>query len=119
MTTPRITRTGTCRAAGREVDIVGLDALCVALLATSDETEDARALAETGQVRITIEPADVQPEPPPPGSALDYLAEAKALLNQTLDRYAVAGETDADLRRCLSLMNTAHLAILSERMRRP
>jgi hypothetical protein len=120
MTTPRIVRTGTFRAAGREVDIVGLDALCVALVATSDETEDARALAEARQVRVTIEPADA---PPAHGSPIDYLAQAKRLIESgDLDAFCdgtglpVSESTGAA--RILSLLNSAHLAILAERAKR-
>lgn len=113
MTTPRIVRTGAFRADGRDVDIVGLDALCVALVATSDETEDARALAEVRQVRITIEPVDA--DTATHGSPLDYLAELKFLLQSALDGYAVSEQTEAALRRGLSLANTASLAILAEK----
>jgi hypothetical protein len=112
MTAPRIVRTGAVISDGRDIEIGGGGSLHLVLIATGDESEDARAL-DGQRVRITVEPADATPEEAPHGSPLDYLAEAKALLNQTLDRYAVAGETDADLRRCLSLLNSARLAALN------
>jgi hypothetical protein len=104
--TARVSVNGELRVYGRAVEII------VKPRWTDADLEAAAAL-EVAPVRITIEPADATPEEAPHGSPLDYLAEAKALLNQTLDRYAVAGETDADLRRCLSLLNSAHLAALN------
>lgn len=117
MTAPRITRTGILRAAGREVDVLGHGALCLSLEATSDETEDARALALADMVRITIEPADATPEEAPHGSALDYLAEIKGLLLGMLEtRDAHLDEqTERAIRRCKALANSVTLAILNER----
>ncbi len=66
----------------------------------------------TDEVASLIRESDAPEIEPPHGSALDYLAELKGLLNKTLDAYAVAGETDRDLRRCLSRANSASLAIL-------
>lgn len=114
MTAPRITRTGTMRAHGRDVEVIGSGGFALALDAAADETEDARAMHEK-RVRVTIEPADATPEEAPHGTALDYLAELTGLLTGLVTTHAVDSreQTDRALRRCLSLANSTHLAALN------
>lgn len=114
MTAPRITRTGTLRAHGRDVEITGDGHLLLQLDAAPDETEDARAMHEA-RVRITIEPADATPEEAPHGSALDYLAELKGLLTALVEVHDGQSHEQSGraLRRCMSLANSAHLATLN------
>lgn len=116
MTTPRIVRTGAVISDGRDLEIGGGGSLHLVLIATGDETEDARAL-DGQRVRITIEPADATPEEAPHGSALDYLAELKGLLmgaRQDLGAGS-AVHVDRTLARCMSLANSVSLAILAEK----
>jgi hypothetical protein len=113
MTAPRIVRTGAVISDGRDVEIGGGDSLHLVLLATADETEDARAL-DGQRVRITIEPEEAQH-----GSPLDYLAEMKSLMQGALDGYAISEQTERALRRCMNLANTVSLAIAAERRRQP
>jgi siroheme synthase (precorrin-2 oxidase/ferrochelatase) len=115
MILPRIVRTGVIFAHGRDVEVNGGDSLHVVLLATADETEDARALSKAKRARITIEPADA----PEPGSALDYLEELKVALTTALAGQALAVPTQHMLRRCMSLANASSLAILAEKRRQP
>lgn len=115
MIPPRIVRTGVVFAHGRDVEVNGGDSLHVVLLATADETEDARALSEAKRARVTIEPADA----PEPGSALDYLEELKVALTTALAGQALAVPTQHMLRRCLSLANATSLAILAEKRGQP
>ena len=70
---------------------------------------------------MPIEPASA-PEhaapveaPPAHGSPLDYLAELKGLLTGLLDAHPSPSEeqTDRSIRRCLTLANSASMAILS------
>ena len=114
----RIVRTGALLHHGREVEINGGGCLHVALVATGDETEDARALAEARQVRVAIEPADAAP--PAHGSPLDYLAELKGILIGLRQDLGATSwdQSDRAISRCLSLANTVSLAILAERGRR-
>lgn len=114
MTAPRITRTGTLRAHGRDVEATGPGGFALAFDAAADETEDARALHEQ-RVRITIEPADATPEEAPHGSALDYLAELKGLLTGARAELGTgsAEQIDRALARCLSLANSVHLCALN------
>jgi hypothetical protein len=116
MTTPRITRTGNLRTHGREAVVIGPDNIPVCLNLTAEETDVARSM-HGESVRITIEPADATPEEAPHGSALDYLDELKSLLTGALEARGVQSDeqTDRALRRCLSLANSASLAILNER----
>lgn len=65
------------------------------------------------EARSPIEPADA----PAHGSPLDYLAELKGLLVWLLEDQE-REENEPVVRRCLSLANSAHLAILAERARR-
>lgn len=120
MTTPRITRTGTLRAHGRDVEVIGPGGFALALDAVADETEDARAMHEE-RVRVTIEPADATAEEAPHGSPLDYLAELKGLLVGLLEQHATdpTDQTLRALRRSLSLANSAHLAALNYLRRHP
>jgi hypothetical protein len=111
--TPRITRTGAVISDGRDVEIGGGGSLHLVLLATADETEDARAL-DGQRVRITIEPEEATH-----GSPLDYLAEMKGIMQGALDGYAISEQTERALRRCMSLANTVSLAIAAERRRQP
>jgi hypothetical protein len=117
MTIPRITRTCTFRAHGFEAEAMDDRGMSLYFLATAEESEDARTLAKAGAVRVTIEPADATPEEAPHGSALDYLDELKSLLTGALEARGVQSDeqTDRALRRCLSLANSASLAILNER----
>jgi hypothetical protein len=115
MILPRIVRTGVIFAHGRDVEVNGGDSLHVVLLATADETEDARALSKAKRARVTIEPADA----PDPGSALDYLEELKTALTAALAGQALSVPTQHMLRRCLSLANASSLAILAEKRRQP
>lgn len=66
-------------------------------------------------IRITIEPADAPEEPPAHGSALDYLGQLKTVLSGLADVHD--GQTDDQnhraIRRCMSLANSASLAILN------
>lgn len=57
--------------------------------------------------------------PPAHGSPLDYLAELKGLLTGLLDAHPSPSEeqTDRSIRRCLTLANSASMAILAERKR--
>jgi hypothetical protein len=114
MTAPRIVRTGTLRAHGRDVEVFGPGGFALGIDAVADETEDARAMHEQS-VRITIEPADATPEEAPRGSPLDYLAEMKGLMHGALDGFAISEQTERALRRCMSLANSASLAILAEK----
>lgn len=116
MTAPRITTLVTLIevGGGRLRAETGMGERVIADATPDEERAYAPLLYVDNGVRITIEPADA----PPHGSPLDYLAELKGLLNQTLDAYAAEGDTDSRLRRCLSLANSAHLAILAERARR-
>jgi hypothetical protein len=113
--TPRITRTGAVISDGRDVEIGGGGSLHLVLLATADETEDAREL-DGQRVRITIEPEEAQH-----GSPLDYLAEATRNLTDLAawhaDRSAEANNDQ--IRRILSLVNTAHLSALNYLRRQP
>lgn len=113
MTTPRIVRTGAIIAHGHDVEVNGGGSLHLVLLATPDETEDARELGKARRVRVTIEPADA----PEHGSALDYLEELKTALTTALSGYAISEPVQRDMRRCMSLANAASLAILAERKR--
>jgi hypothetical protein len=113
MTAPRIVRTGAVISDGRDVEIGGGDSLHLVLLATADETEDARAL-DGQRVRITIEPEEATH-----GSPLDYLAEMKGIMQGALDGYAISEQTERALRRCMSLANTVSLAIAAERRMQP
>jgi hypothetical protein len=109
MTAPRIVRTGAVISDGRDLEIGGGGSLHLVLLATADETEDARAL-DGQRVRITIEPEEAQH-----GSPLDYLAELTSLLAALVqtDGSRSAKQTEVAIRRCLSLANTTHLAALN------
>lgn len=120
MTTPKLTRYGTLRTDGRELEVAGDPAARVELLVALDESETARAMHEQ-RVRITIEPASAPEQaapvdaPPAHGSPLDYLAELKGLLTGLLDAHPSPSEeqTDIAIRRCLTLANAATLAILT------
>lgn len=116
MTAPRITRTGTLRAHGRDVEVFGPGGFALGIEAVADETEDARAMHEQ-RVRVTIEPADATPEEAPHGSSLDYLAELKGTLSALVSCHAEAQDDARDrvLRRALQLANTASNAVLAER----
>ena len=86
------------------------------MLATSDEQAAYRPLVMKGDaIRITIEPADAPEEPPAHGSALDYLGQLKTVLSGLADAHD--GQTDDQnhraIRRCMSLANSASLAILA------
>ena len=117
MTTTRIIRTGSLRAHGREVEVIGPDHLSLCLDATADETEDARSLAKAGAVRVTIEPVDATPEEAPHGSPLYYLAELKGLLIGMLETRGahLDEQTERAIRRCKALESSVTLAILNER----
>lgn len=120
MTAPRIVRTGAVISDGRDLEIGGGGSLHLVLLATADETEDARAL-DGQRVRITIEPADATPEEAPHGSPLDYLAELTSILTD-LAAWHADRTTEANndqIRRALSLANTTHLAALNYIRRQP
>ena len=114
--TARIIRTGTLRAHGRDVEVIGSGGLAIGIDAVADETEDARAMHET-RVRVTIEPADATPEEAPHGSSLDYLAELKGVLTALVLEHAAAPAEMRErvLRRALNLANTASNAVLAER----
>lgn len=113
MTAPRIVRTGAVISDGRDVEIGGGDSLHLVLLATADETEDARAL-DGQRVRITIEPEEA-----PHGSPFDCLAQARAIIaDGTLD--ALCGPAARDtISRLESLLNTVHLATVAARRSTP
>lgn len=80
---------------------------------TDISAEVAKMLEEA---RSPIEPADA----PAHGSPLDYLGELKGALLSLTDAHdrQTDDERHRALRRCLSLANSAHLAILAERARR-
>lgn len=93
--------------------------------ATPEEQRAWSALLMTeGAVRITIEPADATPEEAPHGSPLDYLAEAKRMLES--DHFAAYVDgcgrefQDSDgCKRLISLLNSAHLSALNYLRRQP
>lgn len=116
MTAPRITRTGAVISDGRDLEIGGGGSLHLVLIATGDETEDAREL-DGQRVRVTIEPADATPEEAPHGSPLDYLAELKGLLTGLAEVHddQSHAQNERALRRCMSLANSVSLAILAEK----
>jgi hypothetical protein len=96
--------------------VPGEEALGVPASAEQERAYAALLMKEDG-VRITIEPADA----PPHGSPLDYLAELKSLLSAAQSEAHCGGtwdQVDRAISRCLSLANSAHLAILAERARR-
>lgn len=116
MTAPRIVRTGAVISDGRDLEIGGGGSLHLVLIATADETEDAREL-DGRRVRVTIEPEEEVQH----GSPFDYLAELKSLLTalaQT-DGSRSAKQTEVAIRRCLSLANATHLAALAYLRRQP
>lgn len=127
MIPPRITRTGAIISDGRDVEVNGGGSLHLVLLATPDETEDARALAEVSRVRITIEP--VSPEQihpgllanPAHGSALDYLSQINRLLTGLLDgpKPPTRLKSRRVARRCRALVNSASLSLLNAQRRTP
>lgn len=116
MTAPRITRTGAVISDGRDLEIGGGGSLHLVLIATGDETEDAREL-DGQRVRVTIEPEEETQH----GSPLDYLAELKSLLTGLVEAHADQSDKQNDraLRRCLSLANATHLAALNYLRRQP
>lgn len=119
--TARIVRTGAVISDGRDLEIGGGGSLHLVLIATGDETEDARAL-DGQRVRVTIEPNEATPEEAPHGSPLDYLAELKSLIaaaQSDLHCGGTAEQIDRALSRCLSLANTTHLAALNYLRRQP
>jgi hypothetical protein len=109
MTVPRISVLGELRVHGREVETIIRPRW-------TDGDLAAAADLEGRTVTITIEPADA----PAPGSPLDYLAELKAALLSLTDAHdsQTDDERHRELRRCMSLANTASLSILAERARR-
>lgn len=89
----------------------------VAVCSTPNQESAYAALVNVDNgVRVTIEPADA----PAPGSPLDYLHELKGALLSLTDTHDTQTDNERHraLRRCLSLANSAHLAILAERARR-
>jgi hypothetical protein len=86
------------------------------MLATPDEQAAYRPLVMKGSaIRITIEPADAPEDPPPHGSALDYLSTLKSVLSGLADAHddQTHEQNSRAIRRCLSLANSASLAILA------
>ena len=115
MTAPRITRTTDLRIDGR--DIEGMGGAEIYVTVQPHELPAADALAAMRTVRVTIEPVLDEKTPGAAyGSALDYLAEVKALLNKLVDPSAFhdSEEHETAIRRCKQLAESASLAILDE-----
>lgn len=115
MTTPRIVRTTDLKLDGHLVEGFGGVELYVTV--QPHELQAADALAAMRTARITIEPVIEEKTPGAAyGSALDYLAEVKALLSKLVDPSAFHDDEDHEtaIRRCMQLANSASLAILDE-----
>lgn len=129
MTAPKLTTLGVVLSVGDGFVFLTADEPpnedALAIKATEDEQRAWSELLMTeGAVRITIEPASAPEQaapveaPPTHGSPLDYLAQAKRLIESgELGAYVTGTGQEfpdsEDATRLLSLLNSAHIAILT------